>query len=123
MTTLLDHALSYYNRGLAAVPIGNSSKAPIVKEWETNRLPADDLKYYFSNGHNVTGIGIITGHLSGNLAILDFDGQNWQAAFDHFLHSWDELANAPMVQTGSGKRHLWLKVPNLPIEYTNQKFH
>lgn len=120
---LLNYALKYYQKGLAVVPIGNGGKSPINKRWSIGRLGQNDLRHYFDNGHNVTGIGIITGQLSNNLVVLDFDGPDWEYAYEHFLHCWDELRSAPRVQTGSGKRHIWLTIPDLPIDYTNRKFN
>lgn len=122
MSDLLRTALQYHSKGLAVVPIGNGSKSPIVKEWETKRLTEADLTYWFSNGHNPSGIGIITGQLSGNLAILDFDGENWNTAFGTFCDFWENLCSAPVVETGSGKRHLWVKIPDTPSNFTNRKF-
>lgn len=122
MSDLLRTALKYHAKGLAVVPIGNGSKSPIVKEWETKRLTEADLTFWFSNGHNPSGLGIITGQLSGNLAILDFDGLNWNTAFGVFCDFWEDLCCAPIVETGSGKRHLWVKIPDLPPTFTNRKF-
>lgn len=118
----LKTAMQYLDRGLAVVPIGNGSKAPIVRGWQEKRLSADEITRQFSNGHNITGIGIITGQLSGNLTVLDFDGQDWQAGFEHFQDCWDELYSAPIAETGSGKRHIYVKMPDLPPNFTNQKF-
>ncbi len=123
MIDLLPIALGYHDRGLAIVPIGSGTKAPIVTDWQTKKLARDDIQYWFTNGHNVTGIGIITGQLSGNVVNLDFDGEHWRTAFETFWEDWrDRLAFAPLVETGSGKRHLWVKIPDLPTTFTVQKF-
>lgn len=119
---LLHYALQYHARGLAVVPIRAGSKAPIPAGWQSKRLEESDLQHYFTNGHEPGGVGIITGQLSGNLVILDFDGNDWQAAFDHLLHAWPELEPAPVVETGSGKRHIWLRCPDLPPDFTVKQF-
>lgn len=119
---LLHHALNYFDRGLAVVPIRNGSKAPLVPNWQNHRLERAELEHLFGNGHNVTALGVITGQLSHNLIVLDFDGSEWQPAFDHVLHAWPEFESAPIVETGSGKRHIWLTCPDLPPDFTNQKF-
>lgn len=123
MSDLLKHALEYNERGLAVVPIGNGSKAPIVKNWQEKKLTPEELGYHFTNGRNITGIGVITGRLSDNLAVLDFDGTNWRAGYEEFMHAWDnEFCYAPIVGTGSHKRHAWAKCPDMPENYTVKKF-
>lgn len=120
--TLLDFALEYHDRGLAVVPIGKGKKSPVVKNWQTEKLDRAGLEYLFNNGHNVNGLGVVTGQLSGNLVCLDFDGEGWQPAFEHFLHCWGELENAPIVETGSGKRHIYITIPDLPNDFTRKTF-
>lgn len=120
--TLLDFALEYHDKGLAVVPIGNKSKAPTTKNWQSKKMSRVELEDKFSNGHNVTGIGIITGEMSNNLVNLDFDKAGWQAAFDNCLHCWPQLETAPIIGTGSNKRHIWFTCPDLPSDFTHQEF-
>jgi len=122
MTEFLDYALGYSRRGLAVVPIRRGSKAPLVTGWQSRRLTEDELRNYLDNGHDPSGIGVVAGALSNNLVVLDFDGAGWQAAFDHVLHCWPEFETAPIVETGSGKRHIWLRCPDLPENFTRRTF-
>ena len=100
-----------------------TGKGPIVRGWQSRRLSLAEVKRQLQKyGDKAAGVGVVSGHLSGNLVILDFDGEGWQAAFQHVLHSWPELENTPCVRTGSGKRHLWLRCPDLPPDFTHQVF-
>ena len=133
---LVKAALALHKRGLAVVPIpragfeykdrkGQTHKAtgkgPIIRGWQKRQLSREELGGLLQDDH-VVGIGVVAGALSGNLAVLDFDGAGWQGAFEHFRLSWTELENAPIVETGSGKRHIWLRCPDMPTDFTKRDF-
>jgi len=138
MKTLLAAAAELDGRGLAVVPIPaagyrytrrdgsvstTTGKGPTVGGWQTERLSLSKVEGLLrSYGDQAAGVGVVSGKLSGNLVVLDFDGDGWQAPFEHVLHSWPELGGSPCVKTGSGKRHLWLRCPDLPSDFTSQKF-
>src|SRR5262245_58990707 len=73
---VLTTAESYLAAGLSLLPIRrDGSKAPAIDEWKwlEQQLPtAHHLAEWFG-GPRPSGIGIIGGAVSGNLAQLDFD--------------------------------------------------
>lgn len=75
--TMLDVALDALAHGLAPVPPAeDGSKRPGVGAWKTYQQTApteDVVRGWYANGR--TGIGIITGHVSGNLEMLEFEGR------------------------------------------------
>ncbi len=119
--TLLRGAKALYDRGFAVVPIVAGKKKPSVDGWQLARLSWADLERLIRN-NGIGGIGVIAGGLSGNLVVLDFDGPGWAGAFALFMEAWPELARAPQVATGSGKRHLWLHCPDMPADFGMRKF-
>jgi len=127
MTTnpLLDTALKYHQTGLAVCPIRSGSKAPFNRRWQSDRLSQEDLNFWFGQGVNsgaVAALGVVSGAMSGNLVVLDFDGPFWQAGYEHFMHSWPEMDQAPIVRTGSDRRHVWIKCHDLPEYFTVKKY-
>ncbi len=88
--------------GISVVPPrDNGTKRPIGawKEYQ-HRLPTDDeLDRWYTNPH--TGIGVITGHISGNLEMLEFEGR---AIRDGLYADWAELIHA------AGLADLWQRI-------------
>lgn len=118
---LAQAAVQLHNRGMAVVPL--HGKAPIPENWQKARLSPDELvRIIRSENGRCTGIGVISGKLSGDRVNLDFDGEEWSVAFETFLTAWDEARTAPQVATGSGKRHLWLVCRDMPESFTNKTF-
>ncbi len=115
----LKSALALQARGLAAIPL--RGKVPLGHGWQKRRLTPAELRRAFA-AKGVTGVGVVCGALSGNLVILDFDGEGWQDAYEHFCASWPEFGDTVTVITGSGKRHIWLSCPDLPADFTRRSF-
>ena len=124
MATLLDTALYLCDKGLAVVPIVKGQKRPTIGEWQSHKRDRDDLQSIFENSNGtIGGIGVVTGHLSGNFCcVLDFDNEGWAGAFDYLTDCWPEMARTVTVRTGSGKRHLWIHIPDLPEDFTHEEF-
>ena len=73
---ILQKALEYVAAGLSVIPTVKETKAPALKEWKTyqQRLPiSTEVEDWFHRGDKC--IGIVTGKVSGNLEMLDFDHQ------------------------------------------------
>lgn len=121
MHNLESWARAYHQRGLAVIPLRPRAKVPAIARWQERRLGLDELLSCL-RGDGAGGLGLVAGHLSGNIVVLDFDGLGWLAGFEHWNHCWPELADAPVVQTGSGKCHVWLRCPDLPRDFTRQEF-
>jgi hypothetical protein len=123
MQTLLDTALYLSDKGLAVVPIIKGQKRPALPEWQSHKRSRDDLQSIFENSNGtIGGIGVVTGHLSGNRCVLDFDGEGWAGAFDYLTDCWPDMAQTVTVKTGSGRRHLWIHIPDLPADFTHEEF-
>jgi hypothetical protein len=85
MTTPLDIARAYLERGFAPIPARHRSKIPTVKEWESLHLhmAPETLPQYF-NGQP-QNIGVALGAASGGLIDVDLDTPEALALADYFL--------------------------------------
>jgi hypothetical protein len=66
-------ALEYLSAGISVVPANLKFKKPALEEWtpfQKVRATEQEADVLFRNGN---GIGVITGNISGNMEILDFD--------------------------------------------------
>ncbi len=94
---LLAAALAAHRAGLGIVPAAeDGSKRPDVPSWkqyQSERSTEDEIDYWFANGR--TGIGIITGAVSGNLEALDFDSHG---AFESFIERARECGLGDLVE-------------------------
>lgn len=73
---MLDIAKNYLDLGLAVLPAGKDAKRPVVNSWKEfqGRLPTDvEIDAWFSNACD--GVCVITGKVSGNLEVIDFDNK------------------------------------------------
>lgn len=115
----LKAALEYLAAGVCVIPaMTDGSKRPIGtwKKYQTELSTLDDIVGWFSNPQ-ATGIGIITGHISGNLEMTELEGravadgiidQAKEIAYNSGLENvWDKLANGYVETTPSGGVH-WL---------------
>ncbi len=70
---ILNAALGCLSAGLCVLPARLDQKRPVVASWKQyqQRLPTDvEVRAWFSNGH---ALCILTGAVSGNAEMLDFD--------------------------------------------------
>lgn len=96
--TTLDYAKFYVSKGFPVIPCKHKDKQPAIPSWKEyqDRLPSDDeLNSWFGNGsrHN---IAIITGKLSGIVAV-DLDS----ASAVEFAKS-NNFPLSPLSKTGKG---------------------
>lgn len=91
MNAIYDQALEYVQLGLSVIPIRpDGTKAPAVKSWKPYQESIADnrtLKQWFTPE---VGVAIITGEVSGNLEVLDFDDED---AFDQWVDVFIKLDN------------------------------
>lgn len=103
LKTLLDYARWYVFKGIPVIPIKHKDKKPAIFSWKEfqERLPSDDeLTKWFSNGSNYN-IAIITGKLSGIVAVdLDSDRAVEFAKSNNFPPT-------PLSKTGRGYHALY----------------
>lgn len=105
---LLDNALHYLARGKSVIPIGRDpkteqNKRPLVA-WQKyqKRLPTkEEVRSWFS-GTGITGVGMITGAISG-IVVLDVE-----AGADL---SGKELPPTVVAKTGGGGWHYYFNLP------------
>lgn len=126
---ILTTALRFATQGIVCVPVASDgSKRPGVgswKEFQTRHPTQEELIAWFNND-TVQGLGVITGPISGNLLMVEFEGR----AVDQKLHLqakeamhasglgylWEILANGYSEMTPSGGIHFLLRVKGDPID-------
>jgi len=107
---ILQAALDFYDAGVSVVPAAmNGTKAPITswKQYQVTRADREQLQAWFAG--NQTGIGIITGAVSGNLEMLELEGR---AVNGGLLDEAREIAHS------SGLGELWEIISNGYVEFT-----
>lgn len=85
--TLLETALSYRQAGRSVIPTGKD-KRPTIKQWKPFQSTIPDeskLKAWFPKNKH---IAIITGRVSGNLEIIDFD---YEPGRPNVFQDWRDL--------------------------------
>ena len=126
MSEILQAALDFYDAGVSVVPASmNGTKAPITswKQYQVTRADREQLQAWFSG--NATGIGIITGAVSGNLEMLELEGravngglldEAKEIAFNSGLGQlWDILSNGYVEFTPSGGLHWLYRIADEPV--------
>ena len=76
MNTLIAAAREWFDAGYCVVPTHeDGGKRPFGawKEYQTTRLPWHDLERLLTTGKH-TGIGVLTGTVSGNLEMIEIEG-------------------------------------------------
>jgi putative DNA primase/helicase len=107
-TAVRSEAIGYRQRGLAPIPIKERSKEPNLKElrpYLNRKATREELEAW-----NWTGVGIVTGQLSGVL-VLDVDGPEGEAELQKYRHPV-----TPMVRTAGGGLHLYFKHPDYDVK-------
>jgi hypothetical protein len=126
VSEILQAALDFYDAGVSVVPASmNGTKAPITswKQYQVTRADREQLQAWFSG--NATGIGIITGAVSGNLEMLELEGravngglldEAKEIAFNSGLGQlWDILSNGYVEFTPSGGLHWLYRIADEPV--------
>ena len=110
MTNLLPIALRFLTQGISVVPVANDGTKRPAFAWQRfqSELPtADELLMWFKA--DVTGIGVITGAVSGNLEMLELEGR----AVAQKMHL--EIAE---IANSSGLGELWTRLNAGYVELT-----
>ena len=116
----LELALLYVKKGLSVIPLKPKDKKPMLKSWKEyqQRLPTEEeLRRWFKNKE--TNIAIITGKVSGNLVVIDFDSRE---AFENFVRRVKKagkrlqfaISNTWIVESGKGF-HIYLRLPRAEL--------
>lgn len=124
---ILTTALALADQGISVVPARtDGTKAPLGawKHYQHNRMSRDSITAAFADGW--AGLGVITGHVSGNLEMLELEGR---AVDDGLLAQlmelltaagldtlWTTLISGYLEQTPSGGLHLLYRVTGGPTK-------
>jgi hypothetical protein len=68
--TLLDHAITYADRGWHLIPVPLARKRPVISGWQKLRIARDELAHVFTTPGN---LGVLLGAPSGDLVDVDLD--------------------------------------------------
>ena len=110
MNEILQAALDFYDAGVSVIRAReDGSKAPITswEQYQVTMADREQIASWFSG--NATGIGVITGAVSGNLEMLEMEGR---AVNSGLLDEARELAH------NSGLGELWEIISNGYVEFT-----
>ena len=110
-SSVLATARAYTSAGLSVIPVRtDTSKKPCIawKKFQRRAPSASELTDLFARD---CGIAVVTGSVSGNLEVLDFeDTAPWDAACQLLSEKAPELLSGlPIVQTPSGGRHVYYR--------------
>ncbi len=107
---IYEAAKYYVEHGFSVIPLKPRSKEPLIpwKEYQ-ERLPTpEELKEWFEGKDtNDVNVAIVTGRVSGNLVVLDFDSEDAFKRFYERVKKASEillrdLSNTWIVKTGKG---------------------
>jgi len=121
MLTELSQCVAQYRLwDLNVIPIIYKDKKPAIPwaDFQKRKSDATDHTHWFSG--NSSNIAIVCGGISGNLVVLDFDNPDLYVGFSDY---WQEYYGkpiqdmTPIVQTGGGGYHVYLKVKQKPQLY------
>jgi hypothetical protein len=95
---ILQAALDYRKAGLSPIPTSLKTKAPAVpwKIYQERQATETELREMFKT---VEALGIITGAVSGNLEIQDFDNKA------ELFSAWAEIVNRDFLSGLSFSNH------------------
>lgn len=131
MEELLKAAEEYLREGFSVIPVAlirlpdGRSRKPALVDWKKYQLSPptlEEVRSWFENPEqfeairkgNKIGIAIVTGSVSGNLAVIDFDNREVLSDFLAELYEsdsnlYEKFINTWVVETGKGF-HYYLRV-------------
>jgi len=117
---VLQMARQYLEKGLSVIPLKPRGKEPLIpwKQYQ-ERLPTEEeLEKWFGSGKEAN-VGIVTGRVSRNLVVIDFDSEDKFKGFVERLKSARKglqiaISNTWIVKTGKGY-HIYLRLPNAEL--------
>jgi hypothetical protein len=98
----------YVDLGLCPIPAAYGEKRPSInwRAYQTQKPGEEEIERWFNRGQ--VNVAIICGQVSNNLVVLDFDDP---AVYHEFCNAAKLEAKVPVVETGRGGRHVWLRTP------------
>jgi hypothetical protein len=113
---LLEAARRFHAAGFSLIPC--KYKTPNLKGWQQyqiNRPTLTEINQWFDPEFNRgdLSIGVLLGHVSGNVVVIDLDGIESMHMFKAYF---PDLTDTRIVASGSGKgAHLYFRVTHLPV--------
>lgn len=105
-----DAAVAYFYHGLSVIPCIGKQAYGWAKYQHQRAIP--ETIHAWARSGQLQNVGIVCGEVSGNLVVMDLDGQ---AAVDAFEFEFPDLLETFTVATGSGKgKHYYYRVADLP---------
>ncbi len=138
MEGLFKKAEEYLKQGFSVIPvmlIPETGRKVALVDWKKYQLsppPLEELKEWFikadfpalKSGKNKLGVAIITGRVSRNLVVIDFDGKEALKDFLPELYEineglYEKFVNTWIVETGKGF-HYYFKILDPKDEFHNR---
>lgn len=118
MSKILETALGFAEKGFSVIPLHGKQPAitgtgkPFVwSPYQVRRAPMSYIHEWHRRGY-LQNYGIVCGAVSGNLAVIDLDGDESVA---HFRDTFPELVETYTIRTGSlHGEHLYFYCDTLP---------
>ena len=122
MSTLLDAALQYLEKGLSIIPVNPANKKSLIKweKFQKRRPTEDEVKEWWTKWPKAM-IAVVTGPISGIIG-LDADSIEAEEEIESFL---PETILTPIVDSPHGQHH-WFQFMDGIRNYNgegNPKFH
>ena len=127
MTDLLTAALAWYDAGYCVIPAHeDGSKRPFGpwKQYQTQRPSRQQLVDWINSG-NYSGIGVITGQVSGNVEMVEVENRAIVNGSLEFLgdisrrssvdHIWNAALQGCAEQSGGGGVHMFIRLDDQAV--------
>jgi hypothetical protein len=114
---ILDAAVDYVKQGYSVIPLHGKipPKGFAWKPYQERKAGSVEVEAYFADYPELTGIGIVTGKISG-LTVLDFDlMSHGEETYQKLRAEHGDFPKTPTVITGGGGRHLYFKYRGVGI--------
>lgn len=110
--TIYEAALAYAELGISIIPTrGKEPGVPTWRERQQRRASRGVIDFWHDKGY-LTNVGVVCGAVSGNLVVMDLDGE---AAFAAYANRFPHLLDTYTVRSGSGHGyHLYYQSEALP---------
>lgn len=108
--TLRHAAINYLLKGYSVIPLIGKKPSMGWLLYQQQRATAGEIRWWEGQGW-LQNLGVVCGKISGNLIVIDLDGEN---AVTHFQQRFPALVRDTfVVRTGHGL-HVYLKCDQLP---------
>lgn len=116
-------AITYIQHGLSVIPLKYKDKKPLIewKEYQERQPTIDEIEQWLKNGRK--NIAVITGSVSGNIVVIDFDDKEKYREFMFSLPRklYETIGETWIVSTSRGT-HVYLRIKDIDAETFKQHF-